>query len=140
MEKWGRSVDRVVWAIFAPVSKALYWGVRAIITVVAFGAFAVVVIAGVIAVIAFFSILPNVHIPWPSAGEGGVVVVIVVLLVQLFINQQREKRHLLYAALAAYLGYRDWHEGEGALVMCAAIFGFEVAAFVACKWPKHFAE
>ena len=49
-------------------------------------------------------------------------------------------KHLLWASTAAYFVWRRASGDEWPALMWAAIFGYEAAAFVAWKWPNHFAE
>jgi hypothetical protein len=55
-------------------------------------------------------------------------------------GEGRTVKHLLWAITAAYFVQRHASGDEWPALMWAAIFGYEAAAFVAWKWPKHFAE
>jgi hypothetical protein len=46
----------------------------------------------------------------------------------------------LWAGVAAYFIYWNWHEGAGALVMFSVIFGFEACALLARFAPKYFTK
>jgi hypothetical protein len=54
--------------------------------------------------------------------------------------EDRRVKHLFYVSVAAFFGWKHWHEGEGELVMWAVLFGYTAARTVARLWPNHFAK